>query len=185
MIKKEMETLRAMLAGALQPRPSSRRTPFAFLVFYNGFATSAALAAFSAHSAFSFCAHAETNTPDYDPDPRGGAFLDNSASFRARFLNDVVVRKRGRNRQNCQSGTGQNCSHDKSPLMELDTRRRVRTYKCALEPGVPRERSALTMFSMPATSGGRPATSPRTPRPRARSAAQAGSPRRWQRWLVG
>ena len=114
MIQEEMEALRAMLAGALQPRPSSRRTPFTFLD--NGFASSAALAAFSAHSAFSFCAHAETNTPHYDPDPRGGAFLDDPASFRARFLNDVVVREGGSNRQNCQSGTGQNCSHEKSPL---------------------------------------------------------------------
>jgi hypothetical protein len=102
-----------MLAGALAPRPSSRRTPFTFLD--NGFANSAALAAFSAHSAFSFCPHAEANTPDYDPDPRGGAFLDDPASFRARFLNDVVVREGGSSRQNCQSGTGQNCSHAKSP----------------------------------------------------------------------
>jgi hypothetical protein len=109
MIQEEMEALRAMLAGALQPRPSSRRTPFTFLD--NGFASSPALAALCAHSAFSFCAHAETNTPDYDPDPRGGAFLDDPASFRARFLNDVVVREGGCNRQNCQSGTGQNCSH--------------------------------------------------------------------------
>src|SRR4051812_41002483 len=75
MIQEEMEALRAMLAGALQPRPSSRRTPFTFLD--NGFASSPALAALSTHSAFSFCAHAETNTPDYEPDPRRGAFLNN------------------------------------------------------------------------------------------------------------
>src|SRR3954465_13075599 len=68
---------------ALQTHASSRRTPFTFLD--NGFASSAALAAFSAHSAFGFCAHAETSTPDNDPDPRSRAFLDNSASLRARF----------------------------------------------------------------------------------------------------
>ena len=96
------------------PQPSSCRTPFTLLD--NGFASSPALAALSAHSAFSFRAHAETNTPDYDPDTRSGAFLDDPASFRARFLNDVVVREGGSNRQNCQSGTGQNCSHEKSPL---------------------------------------------------------------------
>jgi hypothetical protein len=105
------------------PHPSSRRTPFTFL--NNGLASSPALAALSAHSAFSFCPHAETNTSDYDPDSRRRAFLDDPAPFRARFLNDVVVRKGGRNRQNCQSGTGQNCSQDKSFLDGVRHRRRA------------------------------------------------------------
>jgi hypothetical protein len=126
-----------MIAGTVQA-PSSRRSPFTFLD--NCFASSPALAALSAHSAFGFCAYPETNTPDYDPDPRGRAFLYDSASFRARFLNDVVVREGRRNHQNCQSGTGQNCSHEKSPLsyfsVELDPRRGA-LNKRALERRVP------------------------------------------------
>jgi len=67
-----------MIAGAVS-QSSSRRSPFAFLD--NCFARSPTLAALGAHSAFSFCAHAEANTPDYDPDPRGGTFLDDLHRF--------------------------------------------------------------------------------------------------------
>ena len=42
-------------------------------------------------------------------------FLDDPATLRAWLLNDVVVRKGGRNDQKRKSGTGQNCSHKMSP----------------------------------------------------------------------
>jgi hypothetical protein len=83
----------------------SRRAPFTFLD--DRLAGSPGLAALGAHSAFSFSSHAETNTPDYDTDARRGAFLDDPATLRAWLLNDVVVRKGGRNDQKRKSGTGQ------------------------------------------------------------------------------
>jgi len=92
---------------------SSRRAPFTFL--NDRLAGGPGLAALCAHSAFSFGANTETNTSDYDTDTRRGAFLDDPATLRAWLLNDVVVRKGGRNDQKRKSGTGQNCSHKMSP----------------------------------------------------------------------
>ena len=73
------------------------------------------VAALGAHSGFSFCANAEADTPNYDTDTGRGAFLNNPASFRRRFLNNVVVGKARRDHQSCQSGTAQNCSHENLP----------------------------------------------------------------------
>jgi len=93
---------------------SSRRAPFTFL--NDRLAGGPGLAALCAHSAFSFGANTETNTSDYDTDTRRGAFLDDPATLRAWLLNDVVVRKGGRNDQKRKSGTGQYCSHEMSPF---------------------------------------------------------------------
>jgi hypothetical protein len=98
--------------------PSPRRATFTLL---NDSSTSgrAAFSAFfhSAHSAFSLSANAEAGTANHDTDTRRRRpFLNNSASFRGRFLNDVVIRKAGRDNESRQGGTGQNCSHEKSPF---------------------------------------------------------------------
>ena len=60
------------------------------------------LSAFGAHSAFSFCANAEADTADHHTDTGRRAFLNNPASFRGRFLNDVIVGKARRNHQSCR-----------------------------------------------------------------------------------
>jgi hypothetical protein len=113
-VKCHAKPLHSIWGTARWALPSSRRAPLTFL--NDSLAGRPGLAALGAHSALSFCANAETNTPDYDTDTRRRAFLDDPASFRARFLNDVEVGKSGRNDQNRKSGTGQNCSHGTSPL---------------------------------------------------------------------
>jgi hypothetical protein len=71
----------------------------------------------STHSAFSLSANAEAGTADHDTDTRRRRpFLNNSASFRGWLLDDVVIRKARRDNESCQGGTGQNCSHEKSPF---------------------------------------------------------------------
>jgi hypothetical protein len=79
----------------------------------------AAFSAFfhSAHSAFSLRADAESGTADHNTDTRRRRpFLNDPASLRGRFLNDVVVCKARGNNESCESDTGQNCSHRDSPF---------------------------------------------------------------------
>jgi hypothetical protein len=102
--------------------PSPRRATFTLL---NDSSTSgrAAFSAFfhSAHSAFSLSANAEAGTTDHDTDTRRRRpFLNNSASFRGWLLDDVVIRKARRDNESRQGGTGQNCSHEKSPFEFLN-----------------------------------------------------------------
>src|SRR5689334_4317320 len=78
----------------------------------SGIATgSGSFSAFCSHSAFSFGANAESDAADDHPDPRCRTFLNDPAPLRSRLLNDVVVRKGGRNDESCQGSTSQNCSH--------------------------------------------------------------------------
>jgi hypothetical protein len=84
---------------------SSAPSPPAFPAFFH-----------SAHSAFSFRANTEPGTADHHTDTRGRRpFLNDPAPLRGRLLNDVVVRKAWRDNESCQTGTGQSCSHEKSP----------------------------------------------------------------------
>jgi hypothetical protein len=79
----------------------------------------AAFSAFfhSAHSAFSLRADAESGTADHNTDTRRRRpFLNDPASLRGRFLNDVIVCKARGNNESCQSDAGQNCSHGDSPF---------------------------------------------------------------------
>jgi hypothetical protein len=85
----------------------------------SGAPTCPAFSAFfhSTHSAFSLRANAEAGTADHDTDTRRRwPFFNNSASFRGRLLNDVIVRKAWRHNESCQGDTAQNCSHEKSPF---------------------------------------------------------------------
>src|SRR6476646_4137598 len=78
----------------------------------SGIATgSGSFSAFCSHSTFSFGANAESDAPDDYPDPRCRTFLNDPAPLRSRLLNDVVVRKDGRDDESCQGSTSQNCSH--------------------------------------------------------------------------
>jgi hypothetical protein len=95
----------------------SRRATFTLL---NGDTAAGRFSAFfhGAHSAFGLRANAEAGTADDHTDTRRrGSFLNDPASLRGWFLNDVVVRKARRNDETCQSGSGQNCSHGKSPSL--------------------------------------------------------------------
>ena len=96
-----------------ETRRSSRRTFHrTFTLLNDGIpAASGGFSAFGAHSGFSLCANAETDPPDHHPDTGRRAFLNDPASLRSRFLNDVVVRKARRNDKSCQGSTSQNCSH--------------------------------------------------------------------------
>jgi hypothetical protein len=108
----------ALRRSTLTSTVSARRATFTFLD--NSSAPSRPdFSAFfhSTHSAFSLRANAEAGTADHDTDTRRSRpFLNNSASFRGRLLNDVVVRKAWRHNESCQGGTGQDCSHKKSPF---------------------------------------------------------------------
>src|SRR5215216_2335864 len=92
-----------------------RRDPFTLL--NDDTATSPAFSAFfdGAHAAFSLRADAEAETADHHTDTRRRPLLNDPASLRGWFLNDVIVREARRNDESCQSGTGENCSHGKSP----------------------------------------------------------------------
>jgi hypothetical protein len=62
---------------------------------------------------------ASVRTPKADPtddhsDTGCRAFLNDPASLRSRFLNDVVVRKGWCNDESCQGSTSKNCSHEVS-----------------------------------------------------------------------
>jgi hypothetical protein len=60
-----------------------------------------------AHSAFGLGANAEASPADDHTDAwRRGSFLNDRASLRGRFLNDVLVRKARRNDESCQGGSG-------------------------------------------------------------------------------
>jgi hypothetical protein len=78
----------------------------------SGIATgSGSFSAFCSHSTFSFGANAESDAADDHPDPRCRTFLNDPAPLRSWLLNDVVVRKGGRDDESCQGSTSQNCSH--------------------------------------------------------------------------
>jgi hypothetical protein len=104
--------------------PFSNWSPRATFTFLNNGSASgrSAFSAFfyGAHSAFSLGANAEPGRPDHDTDAwRRRSFLNNPASLRGRLLNDVIVRKAGRNNKRRQSGTGQNSSHGSLPSLEM------------------------------------------------------------------
>jgi hypothetical protein len=69
-----------------------------------------------AHSAFSFRADPKSGPADHYTNTRRWPFLNDSASLGSRFLNDIIVRKCGRNEESCQSSTDKNCTHGESPF---------------------------------------------------------------------
>jgi hypothetical protein len=90
------------------------RNPFTLFNADTAAAGCPAFSAFlhSAHTAFSLRANAEARTTDYNTDTRRRrALLNDPASFRGRFLNDVVLRKARRNNESYQGGTNKNCAH--------------------------------------------------------------------------
>jgi hypothetical protein len=107
--------------GRAAPEAGQRSARRATFTLFNDSspASGPAFSAFfhSTHSAFSLSANAEAGTADHDTDTRRRRpFLNNSASFRGWLLDDVVIRKARRDNESCQGGTGQNCSHEKSPF---------------------------------------------------------------------
>jgi hypothetical protein len=77
-----------------------------FTLLNNGISTgSGSFSAFCAHSAFSLGAYSEADPTDDHPDTGCGAFLNDPASLRSRFLNDVVVRNARRDDESCQGST--------------------------------------------------------------------------------
>jgi hypothetical protein len=65
-----------------------------FSLFNNDIAAARpALSAFSAHSAFGFCANAKADTADHHTYTGRWTFFNNPASLGSRFLNNVVVRQ--------------------------------------------------------------------------------------------
>ena len=64
-----------------------------FSLFNNDIAAARpALSTFGAHTAFSFCAHAEAYTANHHAHTGRWTFFNNPASLGSRFLNDIVVR---------------------------------------------------------------------------------------------
>jgi hypothetical protein len=73
-----------------------------FTLLNDGISTgSGSFSAFCAHSAFSLGAYSEADPTDDHPDTGCRAFLNDPASLRSRFLNDVVVRKGWCNDESC------------------------------------------------------------------------------------
>jgi hypothetical protein len=86
-----------------------------FTLLNDGIPTgSGSFSAFCAHSAFSLGAHSKADPTDDHPDTGCRAFLNDPASLRSGFLNDVVVRKGWCNDESCQGSTSKNCSHELS-----------------------------------------------------------------------
>src|ERR1700756_5196303 len=96
---------------------SPRGAPFAFLNHRSASSRPAFAALFHrTHSAFSLRANTESDRADHHTDTRRRRpFLNDPAPLRGRLLDNVVVRKGWRNNEGRKSGTGQNCTHGKSP----------------------------------------------------------------------
>src|SRR5262249_18398585 len=72
------------------------------------------------HMVFRFHADAERGA-DHDADAGGGTLLHDPAPFRARLLDDVEVRKCGRDQERRQHSAGKNCLHECSSFEGLDS----------------------------------------------------------------
>src|SRR3984893_4492073 len=112
----------------------------------NGSAGRSAFSAFfhSAHSAFSLGANAEPAGPDHHADTRRRRpFLNDSASLRGRLLNDVIVRKAGRNNESRQSAAGKHSSHGTLPSFEMTSFNSLEAVMFRPARAMTRQRQAL------------------------------------------